>query len=376
MNNVLLVTVTEIETRAVLDVFGYTSRRLRRKHIGHKTYFALGKHKGAKIYLVQSEMGAIGPGASLQTVTEAIKSFSPVAVIMVGIAFGVDPSKQKLGDILVSGQISSYELQKVKDGGIILHRGDRVKASESLLDKFRSCQYDWNGADIHIGIILSGEKLIASQTFRDELIEYEPEALGGEMEGAGVYAAANGEKVDWILVKSISDWADGYKNSASQPIAASNAAKYVFHVIKQGGLIEDSDSEPNERASDLQVNNIPQDINSNVRTQIELTLGLEINYIERGVFFILPLKLSIDKQDIAIKTRYIEEENVKVIIELPERARRRLILRIKDKDAELYGLLRLKGYRVLPDKPTHSIKNFAHGRNAINSSEIPLKGKL
>ena len=41
---------------------------------------------------------------------------------------------------------------------------------------------------------------------------FEPEAIGGEMEGAWkLYVACAYEKVDWLLVKAICDWADGQK---------------------------------------------------------------------------------------------------------------------------------------------------------------------
>jgi nucleoside phosphorylase len=63
----------------------------------------------------------------------------------------------------------------------------------------------------------------------------EPEAIGGDMEGAGLYAAAGVAKVDWILVKAICDWADGNKNDDAQQLAAHNAADFVRHVIQLGG---------------------------------------------------------------------------------------------------------------------------------------------
>jgi mannose-1-phosphate guanylyltransferase/nucleoside phosphorylase len=181
--------------------------------------------------MVQSEMGTIGPGASLITVHKAIESLHPSAIIMVGIAFGINPQKQNIGEILVSRQLVSYEQQKIKEGSVV-PRGDRVMASPRLLDLFRSGSLDWQGPKVHFGIVLSGEKLVASQTFRDGLLNYEPETIGGEMEGAGLYAASEG-KVDWILVKAICDWGDGKKTDDYQTMAAQNAAEFVLHVLQQ-----------------------------------------------------------------------------------------------------------------------------------------------
>jgi len=242
MSNVLIVTVTKVEAKTVLELFPkVTGTPWERKSIGRKIYYSLGVIGDSNLFMVQSEMGTAGPGAALLTVHKAIQAISPDAVIMIGLAFGVNPLKQQMGDILVSRQIQCYELQKVKSKKRIV-RGDRVTASINLLDKFRSGDYDWPGAQVHFGVILSGEKLIDDKSFRDELITIEPEAIGGEMEGAGLYAAASEAKVDWILAKAICDWADGSKSSEFQIIAAQNATNFVLHVISHVGLNPTHDS--------------------------------------------------------------------------------------------------------------------------------------
>jgi nucleoside phosphorylase len=62
----------------------------------------------------------------------------------------------------------------------------------------------------------------------------EPEAIGGEMEGAGLYAACYRAHVDWIIVKAICYWADGKKDlnkDKQQQLAAENAAKFVLFSL-------------------------------------------------------------------------------------------------------------------------------------------------
>ena len=97
--DVLLVTVTAVETMAVRRLFPVVQRHF----IGNKTYYDLGDVGGTKVFLVRSEMGAGGQGEAIFTIQSAIDILAPSAVIMVGIAFGVDPRKQRIGDILVSG---------------------------------------------------------------------------------------------------------------------------------------------------------------------------------------------------------------------------------------------------------------------------------
>jgi WD domain, G-beta repeat len=92
--------------------------------------------------------------------------------------------------------------------------------------------------------MLSGDKLVKHKNFRNKLLGIEPEAIGGEMEGTGVYSAAYRNKVDWILVKAICDWADEHKDGTYQQQAAKNAARFLLHVLHQGGLAENNPSTP------------------------------------------------------------------------------------------------------------------------------------
>src|SRR3989440_6304796 len=112
--DLLLVTATEVETWAVLNVFLPHNSIFKQHYIGESTYFDLGVIGGARTFLVQSEMGAGGPAGASLVVYEGIKALSPSAVIMVGIAFGLVPEKQHIGDILVSQQLMGYERQKIE----------------------------------------------------------------------------------------------------------------------------------------------------------------------------------------------------------------------------------------------------------------------
>ncbi len=159
---------------------------------------------------------------------------APSAVIMVGIAFGRDEQKQTIGDILVSQQLCLYELTRVgKDTRIL--RGDKPHATSWLVDLFKSASLLWNGPRVLFGVVMTGDKLVDNLEFRDQLYTLEPEAIGGEMEGAGLYVACHEKKVDWILVKAICDWGNGnktYDNVARQQTAAQNAAAFVLHALQ------------------------------------------------------------------------------------------------------------------------------------------------
>jgi nucleoside phosphorylase len=87
------------------------------------------------------------------------------------------------------------------------------------------------------GPILSGEKLVDNPAFKLQLFQQFPQAIGGEMEGAGLCAASGRIGVAWILVKSICDWGDGKKHKRHQPLAAAAATSLVHHVLSQKNVL-------------------------------------------------------------------------------------------------------------------------------------------
>jgi len=209
--DILIVTANRIEAKAVLDAFSKaTSKPASMFTSGDCTYSDLGSLNDHRVVMVQSEMGSGSLGASQQTVEEAIATLEPSAVFMVGVAFGMDSDKQNIGDVLVSKQILLYEPQRIgtKNGELkLLPRGSRVDASTRLLSLFRAVDAR-RGTDDPVaafGLILSGEKLVDNVAFREQLRTLEPEAIGGEMEGSGLYTSCQKKKVDWILVNFYHD---------------------------------------------------------------------------------------------------------------------------------------------------------------------------
>jgi nucleoside phosphorylase len=236
--DILLVTVTEMETQALLNCFPSAE-----KHIVDQVYYDFGSIGLARTVMVRSTH--MGPFSAIRCVEKGIDHFSPHTVIMVGIAFGLHPHEQKIGDILVAQQIMNWDFQKIHTGPdnepVILPRGTAIPVADRLLNCFQASQLEWMPPPhIHIGPILSSSRLIDHEGTRDELLRSFPEAIGGEMEGHGLCDACSHKKVDWILVKAICDWADGNKGEnkeSHQRVAAGNAAHFVLSVIKQYGLL-------------------------------------------------------------------------------------------------------------------------------------------
>ena len=57
----------------------------------------------------------------------------------------------------------------------------------------------------------------------------------------GVSAAAHNLQIEWIVVKGISDYADGNKDSTKdwKPYASVMAASFVAHALRQPSIFKD-----------------------------------------------------------------------------------------------------------------------------------------
>ncbi|WP_378955747.1 hypothetical protein [Pelosinus sp. sgz500959] len=237
--NLLLVTATEIETRTILKYLAPLDgqEELLEGTIDNLTY-RVGKFGAYNAVHFQCGMGTTGRDASTLSTYDAIHKWQPKAIVMIGIACGKDPIKQKIGDVLVSESITAYEPMRI--GSKTIPRGPTSLAGQVLLNRFRN-MLDWEfmtspktKSRMIVGEMLSGDKLIDDQEFKDELFELFPNAIGGEMEGAGVYAAAARLKLpEWIVVKAICDWGDGSKTKESQPLAAEMATSLCHAVFSK-----------------------------------------------------------------------------------------------------------------------------------------------
>ena len=190
----------------------------------------------------------IDPGSALRTGV----SFAPIlayhcfpclaAIIGVGVICGVE-SKTKLCDVVVSSKVVNYDKARVENGGYI-SRGESLPASSYLQQIFSHANWPHTSKkifnrlsgmplpEIHHGTILSGPYFIDDAEFKDKLLKsFSPEAIGLEMEGSGLFAAAHETKIRCILVKSVCDFGDGNKNKIFQPTAAVIAADCVRHVL-------------------------------------------------------------------------------------------------------------------------------------------------
>lgn len=238
-NFILLMTATDLETnhlhKFIKPILGYSA--IIKAHQGSQTYY-VGKFGHYKIAHVQCGMGSISREGSILTTNDAIKVLKPKFLLMLGIAFGVDDSCQKIGDVLVSEAILPYNSKRVGKKQTI-PRAVATAASKTILNRFKNLRTwehfvnDVQKSELICGHLLSGEELIDNKAYRNKLIKLNPTAKGGEMEGAGIISACDGN-VEWIIVKGICDFADGNKGEnkeTNQTIAIAAAVSVCLEVF-------------------------------------------------------------------------------------------------------------------------------------------------
>lgn len=200
--------------------------------------------------IVMSLLG-MGRVEAATAAAAAIQRWRPYYVLLVGIAGGIEASKVRLGDILISDQIVDYELQKLTPQGPEV-RWTVQRADARLL---AACQNyrsdDWQKLiqinspagtrpDLHIGPIASGDKVIAFDKVLAKHQAVWPKLIGVEMEAAGVAAAAfqSSDRPGFFMVRGVSDLADENKNSRDvekwRAYACAAAASFAMALLNSG----------------------------------------------------------------------------------------------------------------------------------------------
>ena len=196
-----------------------------------------------------------GPAAAQEVITMAANFFGPNldAIFSVGVACGVEKKNIKFLDVLVSKSVSFYKVARhgtTDDGKLKITSRDiaNLPTSNLLLQHF-SNPPEWpvetskiaksltETPKLHKGLFLSGDYLVDNKDFKYELLNnFAKEAIGIEMEGAGLYHDYRSHSYQILIVKAVCDFGDGKKNKDYQPTAALLAVECLHHYLSREAL--------------------------------------------------------------------------------------------------------------------------------------------
>jgi 8-oxo-dGTP diphosphatase len=264
MNNgiVVVLTALNLEHAAVAALLTDT-----RPQSCKGTRFEVGRLRGTDCRIALAVVGKGNQAAGIIT-ERAIEEFSPVAVMFVGVA-GARRRSIALGDVVVATHVYAYHGATSEDDGAkarprtweashgadqIARHVDRERAWLSRLPD------DAIAPSVRFGPIAAGEVLHNSSTsYEAEWIrEHYNDALAVEMEAAGAAHAAHLNGTTAVVIRGISDRADGTKQDSDrggwQPRAAANAAAFAVCVAEE--LIAERQANMSESASIPSITNI------------------------------------------------------------------------------------------------------------------------
>jgi nucleoside phosphorylase len=190
----------------------------------------------------------------------AINEWNPRFLLLVGTAGGFRSKGVALGDIIVATEVLDYESQRL-GGGSPLVRWVKYQPDMVLLELARKIASPraqrirgaWGDMPpVHFGPLLSGDKVVASQHAVQQFLAFSENALGVEMEGAGVaFAARQGlEPVPFLMVRGVADHADEQKGEHSSiwsRNACESVARFVFVLLQSWVEQAATEAEKDER---------------------------------------------------------------------------------------------------------------------------------
>lgn len=209
---------------------------------------------GLEKTLIATCLPNMGMSAAAATTTRVCLKFRPSFLIMTGIAGGVK-GKVQLGDILVADPCWDWGSGKltIKDGNAkFLSAPTQVPLDSTLRPIFRELSasrtyldhiyMNWkegkrpeHDLNLHLGPVATGAVVLEDTQTLELIISQHRETVGVEMEAYGFMSAAfnsgpNPPKA--IVIKSVCDFADPFKNNEWQSYAAYTSASIAFQVIQ------------------------------------------------------------------------------------------------------------------------------------------------
>jgi adenosylhomocysteine nucleosidase len=200
--------------------------------------FLEGSLAGQPVVVCKSGVGKVNAAMCAQLL---ITYFEVDAVIMTGVAGALHP-ELNIGDLVVSTDCMQHDMDVTALGfakGVIPFAAQSVFAADAQLMAAATAATQAEAEREHayrtmLGRVLSGDQFIADRAKVAELHEQ----LGGcctEMEGAAVAQVCHLNQVPFVIIRSISDRADGsaHVNFAEfTPLAADRSSRLVQTILK------------------------------------------------------------------------------------------------------------------------------------------------
>lgn len=200
--------------------------------------FYRGTIHGYPVVIVKAGIGKVNAAACTQLL---IDLFDAELIINTGAAGSLD-ARINIGDIVVSTEVIQHDLDVIELGyepGMIPDTGKVFTADPQLRSLAVSCSHAANPeVEVFEGLILTGDQFISGREKKAFLVDTF-HGLCAEMEGGAVAQVASLNQVPFLIIRAISDKADG-SATMDYPqfsrMASNHSARLVEALI--GKLLE------------------------------------------------------------------------------------------------------------------------------------------
>jgi adenosylhomocysteine nucleosidase len=210
--------------------------------------FWIGRWHGHDVVAVLSRIGKV---AAATTATTLIERFGVTHIVFTGVAGGLAPHVN-VGDVVVGREFIQHDMDasplfprhEVPLTGMTRFPADPALsdvlasaaplALQDMLAELPSSEWqslDFSNAQVHQGLIASGDRFV-SQTGESQALQQElPEALAVEMESAAMAQVCHDYGIPFAAVRSISDRADDAAHLDFPRFIKSIASRYSVAVL-------------------------------------------------------------------------------------------------------------------------------------------------
>ena len=171
--------------------------------------FYEGTLRGKDVVIVQCGIGKVNAGICVQILADL---FQVDAVINTGVA-GSLRAEINIGDIVVSTDACEHDMDVTalgyKQGIIPQMKESFFKADRQLVEAaIEVCREVNPDINVYEGRVLSGDQFISGEEIKNKLIDLF-DGFCTEMEGAAIAHAAFLNEIPYVVIRAISDKADG-----------------------------------------------------------------------------------------------------------------------------------------------------------------------
>ena len=204
------------------------------------------------IKIIACCINQMGMQSSAAVASKILSLFSPKQIYITGICAGIKSPDINLGDIIIANQVWDYESGKITEdqNGELIFKPDMncLPTDQSILSKltdfsnlkgnlsniYNSFQGNKPKTQLNIkfGSVGSGPYVLSSKKYLSELILKDRKLVGIDMEGFGIYKAAQFYPgINAAYIKAISDFGDTDKNDQFHEFASYVSAKFLLDFI-------------------------------------------------------------------------------------------------------------------------------------------------